>query len=191
MVHQDIAQREAEIRHRYSHLKHSSIGDLLLSAIVGYVMSGEPFRVPTDVRLEALLGEQPGFDPQAFVEEEHRRARPFMAVDDAFVEPSFPIRFNALVVEDPLISCLAGQHVRQLGVHMAASLDPFSVTYVRMLHGLTAASLIPFRHYRWAFRALLAQDKEVIALDPEWLVPGGPYEREMNLDPHLCKEATC
>ncbi len=183
MVRQDTAQREAEIRRRYSYLKHSSVGDLLLSAIEGYVTSSEPFRVPTDVRLETLLQERPDFDPRAFVEEEHRRARPFMAVDDALVEASFPTHFNALVVDDPLTSCLARQDVRQPGVRLATSLDPFSVTYVRMLHGLTAASLIPFWRYRRAFRALLAQEQEAIALCPEWLGPGGPYDQEMDLDP--------
>jgi hypothetical protein len=166
-----------------------SIADRLLHEIRHWIEIHLPLRVPEEMRLESFL-----LDPEARerlpdicahdLRKSHRhlplssdtlwrdlyeRARVFMPVIHERLQPHMPLTVNLAAMEQSIPSPLARAMPEELGLRCVPTMDPFAVSCLRTLHGLTLGALGTMEMAEDAFRNLPADTLQRIGLDPAWL----------------------
>lgn len=114
--------------------------------------------------LEAELLTKSGSPPEKFLGDLYDRARPFVAVDeDAFDQETSILDFVSLRAADRS-NAIAPEAINRSAIPVS-SFDPFTITYLRTVHGLNLF-MLPFTdRYRQEYQMLSEQDWKQLVLD--------------------------
>lgn len=193
---------ESTRRKEFPRLPYPSLAHFIRTAVERYVNATVYQRLP-DQRIADILPyswgslrnrttvEAPGHevherktDPfdrevffRAFLDNLWRCARPCLNWDTAQLSGDLGLETCILAVDEAERWNSLVAHPGKATLLLVSTGDRFGVTCLRLIHGLSARALVPFRRYQKAFRALQDQGVEdQVAIDPKW-VQQGVYSR--------------
>lgn len=165
----------------------SLLGDLLLSVIERFAdQTLIPISPPEDLRIESLvLQREPGL--RAFLNDLIRRTYPMVHWDSELVADDMPIQLEVLSLEEPADSHELAALATRLGVYPVASMDPFSITYLRLVYGMRMHSIPHLAQHAEDFRQVGSTERMNLAVFRPLLTTTGEYlaDKEVaNVEPN-------
>lgn len=156
-----------------------SLGDLLMSVIERHASRLGEILPPNDLKIERLLRTHlPTHHPQAFLAELQRRMQPMLNWDDEQLAPGFPVELELLALDEPAYSRDLAPFATNMRLRPVATLDPFSITSLRLIHGLRIEAVSHFQVYARDFRAVGPTKRANLVLAPDALEKTGEYFAE-------------
>lgn len=156
--------------------RYYSLGDLLLGVIERHAGRLRELVPPEDLKIEPLLRERlPAYNPNAFLTELRGRTQPMLKWDDEALAPGLPIQLELLAIEQPIHSEDVAPLAQSLKLRPVASLDPFAITCLRLVHGIRLDAVPHFEVYARDFRDVGPTRRAQLALVPAALTEVGDY----------------
>lgn len=153
-----------------------SLGDLILSAIERFASRCEDISPPADMQIEKLMRSRlPDFTPQKFLNELQSRTRPMLRWDDEVLDSNLPIQIELLSIDEPVYSQELAQKADEIQIYPVSSLDPFAITCLRLVHGLSMNAVPHYSIYKNDFIEIGPTDRDKLAIIKSALSPTGDY----------------
>ena len=167
-------QPETSSRHRIWHL--------LLTSLEQYINSLRPPQIDYKYNIEDYItksieqsDDTHAFDPRDYLAQMGYLAKPFIFINEHELTNT-PVSIDLLAIEQPKSTYFTDKTISNLrsdarwSTHPPQLLttgDPFSITYLRTLHGLPIQSLSRWNQYKHSLQRLYFLDRENLVIMPE------------------------
>ena len=155
--------------------RYFSVSDLIQTAIRRLAdRTLAPIQPPAGLRIEPLIRERIPV-MQAFLNDLRLRTNPMLRWDSEELADGMPIQLEWLSLEEAGDSPELAGLAQQMGIHPVSSLDPFAITFVKLVTGLRIQSIPHFGLYAEDFRQIGLEARMRLVVVPRALTRVGEY----------------